>query len=92
MFQLGQQIKGDAGGLMMSAAQEYFDDWCGTVPLSVLLQIILHGPPPPPDPWLDRLTYLGNTLIFAQLSEQEQLGAAASRQLIAGLKTVQRQA
>ena len=92
MFQFGQQIEGDTGRLMTSAAQEYFDDWCGTVPLSVLLQIILHGPPPPPDPWLDRLIYLANTVILAQLSDQEQLGTAANRQLIANLKAVQKQA
>ncbi len=28
-----------------------FDDWCGSVPLSVLIAWLLHHNPPPPQPW-----------------------------------------
>ena len=88
MFQFGQQLRGDTAQQMTSAAARYFDEWCGTVPLSVLIYWLLHHPPPPPPPWLERMSYLANTVIFAEAGEQQQLAAAANRQLIASLKEV----
>ena len=88
MFQVGQQLKGDTAQQMTSAAERYFDGTCGSVPLSILIGWLLHNPPPPPQPWLDRLAYLANTLAFAEAGEQQQLAAAASRQLLEGLKAI----
>ncbi len=34
-----------------------FDDWCGSVPLSVLIAWLLqHNPPPPPPSWLEDIS------------------------------------
>ena len=58
LFQIGQQLEAlrgapaELGGQMSSLASDAFDGTCGSVPLSVLLQILLHHPPPPPPPWL----------------------------------------
>lgn len=84
--QLGQQVHGEAAEQLTSASERLFDDWCGTVPLSVLIRWLLHWPPPPSPPWLDRLTFVAEMLAFAEASEQQQLASAASRQLAAGLK------
>jgi hypothetical protein len=36
---------------MSAFASDMFDDWCGSVPLSVLIAWLLHHNPPPPQPW-----------------------------------------
>lgn len=58
LFQLGESLQAlrgapaDIGGQMSALASDAFDGTCGSVPLSVLIQILLHHPPPPPAPWL----------------------------------------
>lgn len=42
---------GGAAEMLNQRAAALFDEWCGTVPLSVLIQLLRHPPPPPP-PWL----------------------------------------
>lgn len=57
LYQLGQslQLHGGAaaemGGQISGFASDMFDDWCGSVPLSVLISWLLHHNPPPPQPW-----------------------------------------
>jgi hypothetical protein len=57
LYQLGQslQLHGGAaaemGGQLSAFASDMFDDWCGSVPLSVLIAWLLHHNPPPPPPW-----------------------------------------
>ena len=86
MFQFGQQLKVETAELMTSVAGRFFDEWCGTVPLSILIYWLLHWPPPPPPPWLERVSYLANTVILAEVGEQQQLAAVANRQLVATLR------
>lgn len=62
LYRAGQQLAGmkgpvgETGQAMTRSAVMYFGDgYCGSVPLSVLIQILLHGgknPPPPPPDWL----------------------------------------
>jgi hypothetical protein len=59
LFRAGQQLqamKGPAaetGQAMTRSAVAYFGDgYCGSVPLSVLIQLLLKNPPPPPPDWL----------------------------------------
>lgn len=62
LFRAGQQLAGmkgpvgETGQAMTRSAVAYFGDgYCGSVPLSVLIQILLRGgknPPPPPPDWL----------------------------------------
>jgi hypothetical protein len=41
-------------GKISGAAEQLFDDWCPSVPRSVLLWWLIHNPPPPP-PWENRI-------------------------------------
>jgi hypothetical protein len=38
-----------------NAIAAFFGGWCGSVPISYIIWLIIHGrhpgPPPPPDPW-----------------------------------------
>ena len=62
LFRAGQQLSGlkgpagETGQAMTRSATAYFGDgYCGSVPLSVLIQLLLKGgnhPPPPPPDWL----------------------------------------
>lgn len=79
LHQLGGQVKGPAANEFGSAAETVFDDTCGSVPLSVLIWLLLHQPPPPP--WLDTLVFTGEVLAFAQQTQQEALASAATRQI-----------
>ena len=63
LYQLGQTLQAhggaaaEVGGQISGFASEVFDDWCGTVPLSVLIAWLLHhNPPPPPPSWLDDIS------------------------------------
>ena len=63
LYQLGQSLQAqggtaaEMGGAISGFASEVFDDWCGTVPLSVLIAWLLHhNPPPPPPSWLDDIS------------------------------------
>ena len=57
LYQLGQSLQAhggaaaEMGGQMSAFASDMFDDWCGSVPLSVLIAWLLHHNPPPPQPW-----------------------------------------
>jgi len=57
LYQLGQSLQAhggaaaEIGGTISGFASEMFDDWCGSVPLSVLIGWLLHHTPPPPQPW-----------------------------------------
>lgn len=66
---LAADSKGAATGeLLLKQANEIFDDWCGTVPIQVLLQH-LRRPPPPPPPWLGVVsTAVGTMLIAGRIS------------------------
>ena len=86
LYQLGQLVAdskaaGNVAEGLGSAAESLFDDYCGTVPISVLIQWLLHHPPPPP-PWLDVISQAVGTILVAtkvtgDLGKQLQ-GAAAS--------------
>lgn len=59
LFRAGQQLAGmkgpvgETGQAMTRSATMYFGDgYCGSVPLSVLIQLLLKNPPPPPPDWL----------------------------------------
>lgn len=60
LFQAGErleQLKGapaEIGAQVVGAANALFEDQCGSVPLSVLIQQLLHPPPPRP-PWLETI-------------------------------------
>ena len=57
LYQLGQSLQAhggsaaEMGGALSGFAAEMFDEWCGSVPLSVLIAWLLHHNPPPPQPW-----------------------------------------
>jgi len=57
LYQLGQSLQvhggaaGEMGGQLSAFASDMFDDWCGSVPLSILIAWLLHHNPPPPQPW-----------------------------------------
>jgi hypothetical protein len=86
LYQLGQLVAGSkaAGNVaegLGGAAEMIFDDYCGTVPISVLIAWLLRHPPPPP-PWLDVISQAVGTILVAtkitgDLGKQLQ-GAAAS--------------
>jgi hypothetical protein len=88
LFQLGQivseaKVPGNLNEALTSAANYVFDEYCGTVPLSVLLkQILKHWPPPPPPPWLDVVSQAVSTALIANKAGGEisksLLGAAVS--------------
>jgi len=87
LHQLGRLVTGPSAEALTTAAEILFEDHCGTIPLSELIWILLHRPPPPPPQWLNVLTFAGETLAFAQATQQEALATAASRQIAANLKT-----
>jgi len=85
MHQMGQLVSGPAAEGFTTAASVLFDETCGTIPLSELIWILLHRPPPPAPQWLGMLSYAGETLAFAQASDQEALASAATRQIMGQL-------
>ena len=86
LYQLGKTVAGPAGEAFGSAADSLFDDTCGSVPLSVLIWLLLHQPPPPS--WLQQVTFAGQMLAFAQDAKQDALAKAAYGQVIQGLKAL----
>jgi hypothetical protein len=82
LFQLGQSLQaqggaaGEMGGQLTSFASEMFDDWCGSVPLSVLIAWLLHhNPPPPPPSWLDDISQVAMQLNLSTRMEGNVGGA-----------------
>lgn len=71
LFQLGQmvseaKVSGNLGEALNSAGSFLFEEYCGSVPLSVLLRNILrHWPPPPPPPWLDVVSQSVSMVLIA---------------------------
>ncbi len=82
LFQIGQQLQArggavaEIGGQLSGFASEVFDDWCGTVPLSVLIAWLLHhNPPPPPPSWLEDISQVAMQLNLATRMEGNVGGA-----------------
>jgi hypothetical protein len=85
LYQLGEisasaKVSGNLAEALTNAAETIFDDYCGTVPISVLIQWLLHHPPPPPPPWLDVISQsVGTALVATKLGGDlgKQLQGAA---------------
>ena len=103
LFQLGHALQtqgGPAAGLgstMSGYASEVFEDWCGTVPLSVLIaQLLHHNPPPPPPWWLEDITQVVSQLTLAARMEGpvggaiQHAGIGRLKEQLAALPAVQR--
>jgi hypothetical protein len=82
LFQLGQSLQarggavGEIGGQLSGFASEVFDDWCGSVPLSVLIAWLLHHNPPPPQPsWLEEISQVALQLNLSTRMEGNVGGA-----------------
>jgi hypothetical protein len=76
LYQLGQSLQklggthAEIGGQMTGFASDMFDDWCGSVPLSVLIAWLLHHNPPPPQPWwLEEMSQVVSQLTLAARME-----------------------
>ena len=81
LYQLGQiaagaKVSGNLAEALTGAAETIFDDYCGTVPISVLIQWLLHHRPPPPPPWLDVIAQSVTTVLVAT-----KLGGDIGKQL-----------
>jgi hypothetical protein len=81
LYQLGQiasgaKVAGNLGDALTGEATRIFDDTCGNVPLSVLLQWLLRHPPPPPPPWLEVISQAVSTVLIAS-----KLGGDLGKQL-----------
>ena len=63
------------GGQLSGFASDMFDDWCGSVPLSVLIAWLLHHNPPPPPSWLDGISQVVMQLNLAARMEGSVGGA-----------------
>jgi hypothetical protein len=81
LYQMGRRVSGPTGQAFSDAGVNLLEETCGNIPLSELIWILLHRPPPPPPPWWTVLAFQGETLAFAQATQQEQLAAAASREI-----------
>ena len=112
LYQLGQALTAhggaaaEMGGQISGFASEMFDDWCGSVPLSVLIAWLLHhNPPPPPPQWLDDISQVvmqlklsarmegsvGGAIQHAALSTlKEQIGALQTQKTQQGQQTQKR--
>jgi len=102
LYQLGQSLQthggaaAEMGGQISAFASDMFDDWCGSVPLSVLIAWLLHHNPPPPPPWwLDEISLTVSQLNLAARMEGSIGGAVQHaamgmlKQQIAALQAAQ---
>jgi len=61
LYQAGERLEqlkgapGELGAQVIAAANFLFEDQCGSVPIAVLIQQLLHPPHPRP-PWLETVT------------------------------------
>jgi hypothetical protein len=61
LYQAGERLEqlkgapGDLGAQVIGAANTLFEEECGSVPISVLIEQLLHPPHPRP-PWLETVT------------------------------------
>ncbi len=91
LYQLGQALQAqggtaaDFGGQISGFASEMFDDWCGSVPLSVLIAWLLHHNPPPPPSWLDDISQVVTQLKLAAGMEGS-VGGAIQHAALSSLK------
>jgi hypothetical protein len=86
LHQLGQKLSGALAEDIRSAAVVLFEDTCSAVPISELIWVLLHRPPPPMPPWLTSLTFAAEMVAFAHAAQQHGLAAAANHQLVLQLK------
>lgn len=86
LSQAAQRLGGAEGGQIETFAQAMYDDYCGTVPFSELLWILLHIPPPPPDPWLREFLYAVDAMQFANAlpAAQKEAFAGTAKKVISG--------
>ncbi len=91
LFQLGLTLQArtgaaaEIGGQISGFASQVFDDFCGSVPLSVLINWLLHHNPPPPPPWLDDISQVVSQLNLATRMEGS-VGGAVQHAAISVLK------
>jgi len=61
LYQVGERLEqikgapGELGAQVIAAANTLFEDECGSVPIAVLIQQLVH-PPHPRAPWLETIT------------------------------------
>ena len=101
LYQIGRGLEavrgapGELGAEMARVASSAFDDTCGTVPLTVLIQLLLRHPPPPP-PWLREMEAVAVQVALAARMEgasgapMQEAGMAMLRERLAGLTDRQR--
>lgn len=88
LYQVGErleQIKGgpaELGGQVIGAANSLFEDQCGSVPIAVLIQQLLH-PPHPRAPWLETVT-----VATTQVELGAQMGGEFGKQLAGAAATL----
>jgi hypothetical protein len=88
LYQVGERLEqikgapGELGGQVIGAATALFEDQCGAVPLSVLIQQLLHPPPPRP-PWLETVT-----VATASVELGAQMGGDFGKQLAGAAATL----
>lgn len=87
LYQLGATLAGTksaaTGELLTKNAIAIFEDWCGTVPIRVLLDLLRRRPPPPPPPWLNIISSAVGTVLVAG-----RIGGDLGKQLEAGATTL----
>ena len=86
LYQVGERLEqikgapGEIGAQVVGAANALFEDECGSVPIAVLIQQLLHPPHPRP-PWLETITVATtNVELGAQMGGEfgKQLAGAAA--------------
>jgi hypothetical protein len=84
LYLIGRQLSGSAGEAVGRAANTYFDEVCGSIPLSVLISILLHRKPDP-QPWVERIR---SAAALVELAEAVQAGEAGSQMATAAQRVL----
>jgi hypothetical protein len=71
LYQYGQlltaaEVEGSLAKDLTQTATVIYDDGCGSVPLSVIINWILYHVPPPPPPWLEVISQAVSNILVAQ--------------------------
>ena len=86
LYQAGERIEllkgapSELGAQIVASANAFFDEQCGSVPISVAIAHLLH-PPPSPSPWTERIiAAAANVELGVQLGGDmgKQLAGAAA--------------